>query len=354
MRVSLGQIAEKAGCSRATVSYALNNSRQVSTDTRERIQKLARDMGWRPNPELAKQMQITRRTRSDHALPPLGIVFGLSREALRKQGAIRCFLHSAIEHAENLGFSVNVLNVVTENLTPKRLKGIIDSRGIEGIVYIGTVVPEFPQEYYEVGADYACAVAGYATAPVPYHCCMADLFAGGELVIDALHQRGIRRPVALIPHEVDRPLRRGIEAGITMGLRDYDIFDEVSVQRVSLKESSYRALEDELLQAQPDALLGLHYLESKDLQQRLALRGLDIPLYSLDLMHGQDVEGGLDLLHQWVGRGTVDLVVNQLNACETGVPGTQLSLNVETVWRDKTEMDQLQSYQFHEDAPVSV
>jgi len=337
MRVSLGQIAKQAGCSRATVSYALNNSRQVSDETRERIQKLAREMGWRPNPELVRQMQITRRTRSNLSLPPLGIIVGLTVEELSRQGAVRCFLESAVAHAEHLGFSVNVLNVATENLTPKRMKGILDSRGVEGVVYIGAVVPEFPKEYFEVGNDYACAVAGYASAPVPYHCCMADLFAGGVLTIQRLHALGFGRPVALIPADVDRMLRRGVEAGITVGLQDFDLFKEGAVRRVSLEESSYTALEDELLEQRPDALLGLDVRQCQSLQQRLSQKGLEVPLYSLDLMPDQEVAGGLDLLHQQVGRGTVDLVVNQLNACEHGVPPTQFSLNVEPVWRDRAE-----------------
>ncbi len=345
MRVSLGEIAKQAGCSRATVSYALNNSRQVSEATRKRIQKLAREMGWLPNPELARQMQITRRTRSDRSLPPLGIVIGLSRTELTHQGAIRCFLQSAVERAESLGFSVNLLNVKEEQLTPRRMKSILDSRGVEGLVYIGAVVPQFPAEYFEVGLDYACAVAGYSAAPVTYHCCMADLLSGGELVVAKLQERGIKRPVALIPKEVDGPLRRGIEAGITMGLREHDCFEPSAIQRVSLDRESYTDLIPDLLELKPDALLGLDYPRSQELQQQLHAKGLKIPLYSLDLMKGQNVVGGLDLLHQWVGRGTVDLVVSQLNACEKGVPETQLSLNVETVWRDYSDIDQVHAVQ---------
>ncbi len=47
--VSIQDIAGKAGVSHATVSRALRNSPLISADVREKIQRLARDMGYTPN-----------------------------------------------------------------------------------------------------------------------------------------------------------------------------------------------------------------------------------------------------------------------------------------------------------------
>ncbi len=48
-KISLSDIAQVAGVSIATVSYALNNSPQVSIATRQRISKLASEMNYQPN-----------------------------------------------------------------------------------------------------------------------------------------------------------------------------------------------------------------------------------------------------------------------------------------------------------------
>jgi DNA-binding LacI/PurR family transcriptional regulator len=48
-RVTIRDIAERAGVSKGAVSYALNGRPGVSDDTRERILSIARELGWYPN-----------------------------------------------------------------------------------------------------------------------------------------------------------------------------------------------------------------------------------------------------------------------------------------------------------------
>ena len=47
--ITIRDVAKKAGVSTATVSYVLNNSRQVGDGTRERVLTAARQLGYRPN-----------------------------------------------------------------------------------------------------------------------------------------------------------------------------------------------------------------------------------------------------------------------------------------------------------------
>jgi len=48
-RVTIRDIAERAGVSKGAVSYALNGRPGVSDDTRQRILEIARELGWYPN-----------------------------------------------------------------------------------------------------------------------------------------------------------------------------------------------------------------------------------------------------------------------------------------------------------------
>ena len=49
-RVSLKDLAAQLGVSIATVSRALRNSHEVGEELRERVQKLAKELNYRPNP----------------------------------------------------------------------------------------------------------------------------------------------------------------------------------------------------------------------------------------------------------------------------------------------------------------
>ncbi|BAS15979.1 HTH-type transcriptional regulator MalR [Arthrobacter sp. Hiyo8] len=49
MTVTINDVAQAAGVSKGAVSYALNGQPGVSDDTRERILRVARELGWKPN-----------------------------------------------------------------------------------------------------------------------------------------------------------------------------------------------------------------------------------------------------------------------------------------------------------------
>jgi DNA-binding LacI/PurR family transcriptional regulator len=48
-RPTIGDIARRAGLSKAAVSYALNGRPGVSEETRDRVSRIAHALGWRPN-----------------------------------------------------------------------------------------------------------------------------------------------------------------------------------------------------------------------------------------------------------------------------------------------------------------
>lgn len=56
---SIEDIAREAGVANSTVSRALRNSRLISTDVREQIQRIAREMGYTPN-SIAQSLQNQR------------------------------------------------------------------------------------------------------------------------------------------------------------------------------------------------------------------------------------------------------------------------------------------------------
>ena len=104
--ISMSAVADKAGVSRATVSYILNNSRlaeKISPDTRQRVLETAQEMGYHRN-EIARSIKRGK-TRS----------LGLLVNYLQAEQVVR-MLDGAIQEAARHGYLIKILRL-TDNGT---------------------------------------------------------------------------------------------------------------------------------------------------------------------------------------------------------------------------------------------
>lgn len=96
--VTIRMIAEKCGCSNATVSKALNGAPDVSEETAQRIRTVAREMGYTPN--AAARALKTSRTYSFGVLFEDASQSGLTHEFFSR--ILNAFKH----RAEELGYDI--------------------------------------------------------------------------------------------------------------------------------------------------------------------------------------------------------------------------------------------------------
>ena len=338
--VSLREIAEKVGCSRSTVSYALKNHPSISAKMRDRIKKVAEDLGWHPNAELAQHMSLVRNTLSASSLPNLAIIINMSNRDLNLGFAPRYQLKGAMDYAEKRGYSVNVFNLVEQPLSASRLKSILKARGIQGIIYIGTVAPGIPLEYLVMGHDFSCAVVGVRHMEVPFHMTLPDWTSTARLAILNVLRLGYKRPGVIVPKELDRALGWGFSSGVVAGMMDVQEKHRLPVLLVGEDESKIPEYERDrcvewIQENRPDAILTTDCREMPIIldDARLARRKRP-PIYSLSWNKEQPVDGGIDERHVEVGRAAVDLVVAQLHRRESGIPEVQQAVLIEGIWVD--------------------
>ncbi len=124
--VSIADIARVAGVSHTTVSRALRDSSLISADTRSRIQRLAREMGYTPN-AVAQSLQ-TRQTSTiglvvtSIADPFVGDVVKGVEEVARAAG-FSVFLSASHNHPDQEMWAIARL----ATLAPKIARGPIGS-----------------------------------------------------------------------------------------------------------------------------------------------------------------------------------------------------------------------------------
>jgi DNA-binding LacI/PurR family transcriptional regulator len=132
MRVSIKDIARAAGVSHPTVSRALSDSPLVSEETKARVQRLAREMGYSPN-ALARGL-VTRQTCS------VGVVVTTIADPFVAE-IVQGIEATALDH----GYTVILCNsgavpereiTAVEMLRSKRVDGVIVTSSRVGALYL--------------------------------------------------------------------------------------------------------------------------------------------------------------------------------------------------------------------------
>ena len=132
-------VAGAAGVSLATVSRVLNHPEKVKPATREKIERIIKELGYKPNLN-AKGLASSKSTTVAVVVPELtrssiaGMVDGIAATAIRRGYLIRLFVNN----------SSNSENPVSEE---QELWRTVMSSGVDGILYIND---EIADEYLEI------------------------------------------------------------------------------------------------------------------------------------------------------------------------------------------------------------
>jgi DNA-binding LacI/PurR family transcriptional regulator len=155
-------IAEAAKVSPTTVSLALRNHPRISEETRQRVQAIAREYGYRPDPEVQRLMAHLRTSRSKKFQ---GSIYGLSpSEVHRKDRASqwrRLVLKGAQQRASELGFSWSEVGADEFRRFPQRVIRVLRARGAKGLF-----IPPLPESEFlpeaEGWGDLSVVAASYS------------------------------------------------------------------------------------------------------------------------------------------------------------------------------------------------
>ena len=134
-RVTLAKIAERAKVHVTTVSLALRNHPRLPTATRHRIQALAKEMGYTPDPMLRALVSyranvINHRNKATIAY----LTNWTTRWGWKNVTAHPDFYAGAAAKAKELGYELEHYWLREPGMTQVRLSQILYSRGITGVI----------------------------------------------------------------------------------------------------------------------------------------------------------------------------------------------------------------------------
>lgn len=319
--VTIKDIAQRAGLSIATVSYALRNSPKIPPATREHVQAVARELGYRPNPRVASLMAHIRRAHARPASERLAFVWvHTARAKAARDPFLRAVFTGARDRAGQMGFALEEFWTNDAGMTDQRLEQILRARGIVGVVLSPVTTDEATITLGWDWRHFAPAVIGNVTWTPELHHAGHHHYLGMRMALLELAKLGCTRPVALIEQKTNERAKRAWEAAFLT--HHPDTQSAPTLVRV-LEGNAHdgdkaaawlRASRADALIMSDAALLNAPGLRSA--AKKLGL--LPVTLYwSKDTPRDM---GGIDQCYDRVSAHAVDLVAAQLNANETGVP----------------------------------
>lgn len=136
MKVHLSDIARKVGVSKMTVSRALREDPAVSETNRKKILAAAKELGYVPNPKLARLMSEMAQSRSHaNALGELAYITTDDTEWGWKQyhHQLACY-EGAKAEARSYGYNLLPVWALSRRFSRGRLTELLWSRGVDGII----------------------------------------------------------------------------------------------------------------------------------------------------------------------------------------------------------------------------
>jgi DNA-binding LacI/PurR family transcriptional regulator len=139
VRTNLKDVAKAAGVHYSTVSLALSNSPKLPEETRERIQKIAKKIGYQPDAALSAlnaYRQVKQKTSFQATLAIISdnpLWFNYHSGAYLRKGITA--------QADSLGYKTEDFTLNHEGLTEARLVNILRARNISGLLFVPMLRP---------------------------------------------------------------------------------------------------------------------------------------------------------------------------------------------------------------------
>ncbi|MDQ8198157.1 LacI family DNA-binding transcriptional regulator [Pelagicoccus enzymogenes] len=347
-RVTLQQIADRDGTHVTTVSLALRNSPKLNDATRARIQKLADEMGYVPDPALNALVAYRRGSKAKPNSETLAYITNwTSRLGWQEHPAHAQFFEGATAAAESMGYRLEHFWLSEPHLSHQRLSKILEHRGIRGLIvashsrqmeaelkldwpnFSGVKIDFFPHEPQLSGVtNNQIQVARLAVRKAlesgarriglvmhrGWDMSVDRRWTAGFLVEQALLPEADRIPICYFPEETPR-----------------SAWENETESEVRISPDAFRSWYQRW---KPEVIIGCHSF----LADALPSCKLSIPqhfsLIDLFLYEENPSFAGLLQNHRQVGTAAVELLAGQLVRNSFGIPDIPTLTLVEANWSE--------------------
>ena len=331
-KVTLQDVARRAGVHRSTVSLALRDHPRISPEVRLRLRALAARMGYRVNPLVAVLMRSRRTGRAVKHVTLAYVTNYPTRYGWRPPHHDRPdYFPGASARAQELGYRLEHFWLAEPGMTPQRLGSILAARNIPGLL-LGRLPPG-QNELRLPWEGFAAVALGLTLFRPALHRVTEDHFAAATLALDELQARGYRR-IGCVFSDVDDSPRVGehwLGAYLCRQARSGTgapppFFFTPGPDPAQAFAAWFR-------KARPDALLATHAAPvARWLEQAGRRAPRDVGLVALVNDHPEQGWSGVHCDPARLGSLAVDMLVGQLHRGESGLPPAPHEVLLRGIW----------------------
>jgi LacI family transcriptional regulator len=331
--VRLQDIADKAGVSRATVSLALRNHSSISSATRVRIQKLAQELGYQPNPLVSALMSYQRTTRVQRATHlTLALIVNFSRQSDWRRYLSDDLISAAAAQAARHGYGLEEFWLGDLKMNPQRLSEILYQRNIPGVI-----VAPLPAAHGHLNMEwshFSAVAVGYSLVRPQLHRVTTDRFQAMRLAIRRLRRMGYTR-IGLAMH-VNQDARVNHQWGAAFVWEQQQLAAAERTSALLVEESDWneKKFAKWFEKNRPEAILGY----DPAIIDWLKKLGRKVPEH-VGFVHlwNPDRSGKFAGIYHdppAIGAAGVDFLVSMIHRNERGVPKAAQTLLLDATWQE--------------------
>lgn len=324
-RIGLREVAAAADVCVMTVSLALRDNPRISTATRDRIRRIAANLGYIPDPELARLMNHLRTSRTTRGRTGVAVIDFLQAADYPENAYNLSVRQGASRRAAQLGFSLTSFHGADYENNLQNLLRVVRARGIEGALLMPSTVPLELDRQVDWNGISVVAASKSILAP-RFHCVVPNHFGNMMRLLECWHHDGARRVGSVF----DEYFHERTGQGFAAALQWHGHAQLMLVIPQALTGEARKALVvDWIARHRPDAVFAQSATVAHVLPRLARLR----PRLVLQIIGlGAHTFGGgpyLDECAELIGSAVIDLLGGMMYYHETGIPEHPRTTSIE-------------------------
>ena len=330
------QLAEIAGVSHMTVSRAFRNDPKIFKGTRDRILALAREHGYRPNPLVALAMQSRRGEKDGEISGSLAFVqSNIHEDTWNVQPHLIPYLKGMRKRAAEQGFSIDEfwLSKAKGGLSPRRLTGILEARGICGLIIAPP--PGFVKHMRLDWDRFSCVTFSHDSWRPLLHRVATDELHAMAITLRELGKLGYQRIGLAVAHNLDASSSHAFTGrflAAQMNWKKSESVPPLVYRGPEIRDSAAEVLRW-FKKYRPDCVICCDIATRQLLAENGARAPDDVGLAHLAI--GPDVAtwSGYNINRESIGAAAVDMAINRMVRNETGIPKDAREVLLRGCWQ---------------------